>query len=50
MYLVIEMHGGARYASICTDINGENAIFNSYAAALQYANDLCHDGVVVEIG
>ena len=50
MYLVLETYGSPRYASICLDEEGENEIFHSYAAALQYANDLCHDGVVVQIG
>lgn len=48
MYIVIETHGGAEYATICTDENGNNKVFDNIENAQAEAND-CQDGVVVEL-
>lgn len=48
MFIVIEIFGGAEYASIVTDEDGDNKIFDTAEEALAEAND-CQDGQVVEI-
>lgn len=47
-YIIIERHGGAEYAAIVTDQDGNNQVFDSYEEAQHEAND-CQDGLVVEI-
>ena len=47
-YIVIERFGGAMYAAIVTDEDGNNKVFDNYDKALEEANE-CQDGVVVEI-
>lgn len=48
MYIVIEKFGGPEYATIVTDIEGNNMIFGNKADAQLEAED-CQDGIVVEI-
>jgi len=47
-YIVIERFGGAAYAAICTDTDGNNLVFDTREEAEQEAAD-CQDGLVVEI-
>ncbi len=47
-FLVIECHGGAEYAIICTDGDSNNLVFEEQEAAEAEAAD-CQDGRVVEI-
>jgi len=47
-FIVIESHGGAEYAIICTDENGNNLVFDKREEAEAEAAD-CQDGVVVEL-
>jgi hypothetical protein len=47
-YLVLEMHGGAAYAAICTDTDGNNLVFDYRSAAEAEAAD-CQDGLIVEV-
>ncbi|WP_186292716.1 hypothetical protein [Mucilaginibacter corticis] len=47
-YIVIETFGGAEYAIIVTDENGNNKIFELRADADNEAKD-CQDGKVIEI-
>jgi len=47
-YIVIETHGGAAYAIIVTDENGENKVFDDKCAAEAEAAD-CQDGIVIEL-
>jgi hypothetical protein len=47
-FIIIECHGGAEYAIICTDENGNNLVFESQEEAEVEANE-CQDGVIVEI-
>ena len=46
MYIVIEKHGGWEYASICTNEDGTNKLFNTLEEAQKEAND-CQDGIIV---
>ena len=46
-FLIIELHGGAEYAAICTDQEGNNLVFEDYAEAEREAAD-CPDGIIVE--
>ncbi len=48
MYIVIEAHGGAQYATIVTNEDGENKVFDTQEEAQAEADD-CQDGYVVEI-
>lgn len=48
MYIVIEKFGGAEYASIVTDENGNNKVFENKVDAQEEANE-CQDGIVVEL-
>ncbi|MFD2145750.1 MULTISPECIES: hypothetical protein [Mucilaginibacter] len=47
-YIVIEMHGGAEYAIIVTDENGQNKVFEERQEAEAEAAD-CQDGIVIEL-
>jgi hypothetical protein len=47
-YIVIEMFGGAEYAIIATDTNGNNLVFENREDAEAEASD-CQDGLVIEI-
>lgn len=48
MYIVIETHGGWQYASIVTDENGDNKVFDTLDEA-QAEADNCQDGIVIPI-
>ena len=48
MYIVIEKHGGAEYAIIVTNEQGENKIFETIEKA-QAEADECQDAIVVKI-
>ena len=48
MFVVIENHGGANYAAICINENGENMVFSTESEAAEYAKD-CQEGVVIEL-
>lgn len=48
MYIVIEKHGGAQYATIVTDENGDNKVFENKADAQIEADD-CLDGMVIQM-
>ena len=47
-YIVIETHGGAEYAIIVTDENGNNLVFDNKDDAEEEAAD-CQDGIVIEL-
>ncbi|MDR6941395.1 hypothetical protein [Mucilaginibacter pocheonensis] len=47
-YLVLEMQGGAEYAGIVTDVDGNNRVFENREDAEAEAAD-CQDGLVVAI-
>ena len=47
-YLVLELHGGAEYASIVTDEDGNNRVFDNREDAEAEAND-CQDGLVINL-
>jgi hypothetical protein len=47
-YLIIETFGGAEYAIIATDTDGNNLVFNTYEDAEREAKE-CQDGIVVEV-
>jgi hypothetical protein len=47
-YIILECHGGAEYAIVVTDKNGDNLVFETYAGAEIEAAD-CQDGLIVEI-
>lgn len=48
MFIVIEKHGGAEYAIIVTNEDGENKIFDNREEAQAEADD-CQEGIVVEL-
>lgn len=48
MFIVIETHGGAEYAAICTDTEGNNLVFDTREEAQTEADD-CQQGIVIEI-
>ena len=48
MYLVIEAHGGPKYAAIVTDEDGNNKEFDTREEA-QAEADQCQDGIVIEL-
>lgn len=47
-FLVIETHGGAAYAIIVTDQDGNNKIFDTREEAEAEAAE-CQDGIVIEL-
>lgn len=47
-YIIIETHGGAEYAIIVTDTNGENLVFKTLEEAEKKAAG-CQDSVIVEL-
>ena len=47
-YIVIEIHGGPQYATIVTDQDGANKVFEIEAEAMEEALD-CQDGSVIEV-
>jgi hypothetical protein len=47
MFIVIEKHGGAEYAIIVTNEEGENKIFETREEAEIEADD-CQDAIIVE--
>ncbi len=47
-WIVIECHGDAVFAAICTDEYGNNLVFDDLEAAWAEANE-CQDGKVLEI-
>jgi hypothetical protein len=47
-FIVIERFGGAAYAGIVTDTDGNNLVFEDREEAEQEAAD-CQDGLVVEL-
>ena len=49
MFIVIEAHGGAEYAIVVTDEDGNNKVFETEEEALKEA-DNCQYGFVVELG
>lgn len=48
MYIVIEKHGGAEYATIVMNEDGSNMVFTTFDVASLEAED-CQDGIVIEI-
>jgi hypothetical protein len=47
-FIVLECHGGAEYAAIATDTDGNNLIFDTREEAETEASD-CQDGIIVEL-
>lgn len=47
-FIVIETFGGAEYAAIVTNRDGNNMVFDSYEEAETEAAD-CQQGVIVEL-
>ncbi|MEO7216341.1 hypothetical protein [Mucilaginibacter sp.] len=47
-FIVIETHGGAEYAAIVTDEDGNNLVFDECDEAEAEASD-CQAGLVVEL-
>jgi hypothetical protein len=47
-FIVIETHGGACYAIIVTDEEGNNRVFDERDEAEAEASE-CQDGIVVEL-
>lgn len=45
-YIIIERHGGAEYAIIVTDPDGNNLVFDSREEAEAEAAD-CQDGLII---
>lgn len=48
MFIVIETFGGAEYAIVCTDDEGNNKVFDDKEQAEFYAED-CQSPVIIEI-
>lgn len=48
MYIVIETHGGPEYATIVTDSDGNNMVFDTIREA-EWEATLCQAGIVVKI-
>lgn len=47
-WIVIETFGGAEYATVVTNEDGENKVFDNAKDAQDEADD-CQDGIVVEV-
>jgi hypothetical protein len=47
-YIIIETHGGPKYAIIVTDQDGNNLVFENSEDAEAEAQD-CQDGLIVEL-
>lgn len=48
MFIVIEKHGGPKYATIVTDEEGNNKVFDSWSdASDEYQN--CQDGLIIDL-
>ena len=47
-YIIIETHGGAEYAIIVTDKDGNNLVFDTRDEAEKEADD-CQAGVIVKL-
>ena len=47
-FIVIETHGGAEYAAIVTNTDGNNQVFDSREEAEAEAAD-CQDAIIIEI-
>lgn len=47
-YIVLELFGGPQYATVVTDTDGNNLVFDTLAEAEMEAED-CQDGRVVEV-
>ena len=47
-FVVIETFGGAEYAVVVSDENGQNKVFNERADVEAEAAD-CQDGIIVEL-
>jgi hypothetical protein len=47
-FIVIETHGGAEYAIIVTNHDGNNLVFDTHQEAQDEADE-CQGGLVVEI-
>ena len=47
-YIVLDVHGGAEYAAIATDQDGNNLVFDTREQAEAEAAD-CQEGIVVEL-
>jgi hypothetical protein len=48
MFIVLETHGGAEYAIVVTDEDGNNKVFEKYEDALEEA-EKCQEGLIVEV-
>lgn len=46
-FIVLEIHGGAKYATICIDENGENLVFDCMEDAQKEA-DNCQEALIIE--
>jgi hypothetical protein len=47
-FIILETHGGATYAIVCTDENGNNLVFDTREEAEAEAAE-CQDGMIVEL-
>jgi hypothetical protein len=47
-FIIIETHGGAEYAAIATNENGENLTFDHRPEAEEYASDF-QSPIIVEV-
>lgn len=48
MYIVLECHGGAEYAAIVTDEEGNNKVFETIEEA-EKEYEQCQNGLIVKI-
>jgi len=46
MFIVIEKHGGWEYATVVTDEDGDNKVFDNLEDAQEEADD-CQEGIIV---
>ena len=49
MFILIECHGGAQYAHIVADENGNNIVFDDIDSASIYGEENCQAAIVVHI-